>query len=409
MMMLHLSGGTAAWADVPLLPCIGLAAAAVCYVRGYRAARRGLARDYRASRVAHTRVARARGAAFVAGWLALAAALISPLHAAGEALLSMHMVQHVILMAGAAPLLVWSMPVGTLVRGLPRALVAPATGMMRHVAPLRRRATRPATAIVLQMAVLWVWHMPAMYQASVRYATVHALQHSTLLIAALLYWASIPLHARAHAHHRARVMTGIASLFATTLQMGALAALFTFSRLPWYDVYVTHGSAAALADQQLAGVLMWVPGGIPYMVVALTFVWRLLSGHQAVRAPARAAAGVALCLVAVAGTGCNRPSYGDGESLAHGDARRGQHLIKSYGCVACHIVPGVSGGDAHVGPALSGLKQRVYIAGVIPNSPENLVAWVQDPKKIDSATAMPKVGVSEADAKDIASYLYSIR
>jgi cytochrome c1 len=72
-------------------------------------------------------------------------------------------------------------------------------------------------------------------------------------------------------------------------------------------------------------------------------------------------------------------------------------------------VPGVSGGNAHVGPALSGLKQRVYIAGVTPNSPENLVGWIRDPKSIDSATAMPKVGVSEADARDIASYLYSIR
>jgi cytochrome c1 len=72
-------------------------------------------------------------------------------------------------------------------------------------------------------------------------------------------------------------------------------------------------------------------------------------------------------------------------------------------------VSGVIGANGLVGPPLSGLAQRAYIAGVLPNAPENMVRWIEDPKKVDSLTAMPAVGVTPADARDIAAYLYTLR
>lgn len=91
-----------------------------------------------------------------------------------------------------------------------------------------------------------------------------------------------------------------------------------------------------------------------------------------------------------------------------GDPDRGRTLIRSYGCHACHTVPGVSGADALVGPPLSHWRWRVYIAGRVPNSPDALVRWIMDPRTVDPLTAMPDMGVSEADARDIAAYLFTL-
>lgn len=89
------------------------------------------------------------------------------------------------------------------------------------------------------------------------------------------------------------------------------------------------------------------------------------------------------------------------------DAERGKVLIQQYGCSACHTVPGVPGARGRVGPRLDQLSTKIYIAGVLPNSPQNLVFWIQHPQEVDPRTAMPDLGVSEKDARDIAAHLYS--
>ena len=94
--------------------------------------------------------------------------------------------------------------------------------------------------------------------------------------------------------------------------------------------------------------------------------------------------------------------------LTGGDPLRGRLLVHEYGCDACHTIPGVPGADREVGPPLAGLANRVYIAGVLPNVPENLMAWIEDPRSASPKTAMPDVGVTSADARHIAAYLYSI-
>jgi cytochrome c2 len=95
--------------------------------------------------------------------------------------------------------------------------------------------------------------------------------------------------------------------------------------------------------------------------------------------------------------------------IAGGDAERGRTVMKKYGCNTCHMIPGVRGADALVGPPLIGIAQRMYIGGVTTNTPEHMVAWIENPKVFDSKTAMPNTGVTHRDAVDIASYLYTLK
>lgn len=95
--------------------------------------------------------------------------------------------------------------------------------------------------------------------------------------------------------------------------------------------------------------------------------------------------------------------------MVGGNPSRGPMLIRSYGCSTCHTIAGVAGANGLVGPPLTGIAQRSFIAGVLPNAPENMVRWIEDPKAVDPLTAMPALGVSPADARDIAAYLYTLR
>jgi cytochrome c len=85
---------------------------------------------------------------------------------------------------------------------------------------------------------------------------------------------------------------------------------------------------------------------------------------------------------------------------------RGEAMIRQYGCGACHVVPGVRGAVGLVGPRLDRVREQIYVAGVLTQTPENLAFWIASPKQADPLTAMPDLGVPEADARDIAAYLY---
>jgi cytochrome c len=99
----------------------------------------------------------------------------------------------------------------------------------------------------------------------------------------------------------------------------------------------------------------------------------------------------------------------DAAMLTGGSPERGRSAVRAYGCGSCHTVPGVRGANATVGPNLSGIGHRAYIAGVLPNTPGNLVQWIRMPQNVDPKTAMPNLGVDAQDARDIASYLYSMK
>lgn len=92
-----------------------------------------------------------------------------------------------------------------------------------------------------------------------------------------------------------------------------------------------------------------------------------------------------------------------------GDPRHGPSLVRQYGCGTCHTIKGVAGANGRVGPPLTGFGERVYIAGTVPNRPDMLVRWIMDPPALQPRTAMPNVGVTEADARHLAAYLYTVR
>jgi cytochrome c len=95
--------------------------------------------------------------------------------------------------------------------------------------------------------------------------------------------------------------------------------------------------------------------------------------------------------------------------LVHGEPSRGPDKIRKYGCYGCHVIPGVIGANGLVGPPLAGIGNRVFIAGKLPNSPENITRWIQHPRSIDPHTAMPEMGVTDEDSRDIAAYLYTLQ
>jgi cytochrome c2 len=96
-------------------------------------------------------------------------------------------------------------------------------------------------------------------------------------------------------------------------------------------------------------------------------------------------------------------------ALTGGSASRGKVAITAYGCGACHVIPGVRGADGRVGPSLADIANQAYVAGVVSNTPQHLIAWIEHPPALSPRTAMPDLNVSPADARDIAAYLYTLR
>jgi cytochrome c2 len=94
-------------------------------------------------------------------------------------------------------------------------------------------------------------------------------------------------------------------------------------------------------------------------------------------------------------------------ALTGGDPARGEAAILRHGCAGCHVIPGVRGPSGRVGPPLEDVARRVYLGGVVTNTPEHMIAWIVDPRAIDAKTAMPVTGISAREARDVAAYLYS--
>lgn len=113
------------------------------------------------------------------------------------------------------------------------------------------------------------------------------------------------------------------------------------------------------------------------------------------------------CLIAVAASGCS-PNGHEGARPLRGDAERGRAALAALECGACHVIPGVRGPRSHVGPSLDGFAGSVYIAGKFPNTPEILVRWLRDAPGMAPRTAMPPIAMSDAQADDIAAYLYTL-
>jgi putative membrane protein len=218
-----------------------------------------------------------RALAFVAGWSTLVAALLSPLDRAAGGSFAWHMVQHETLMLIAAPLLVIGRALPTFLWALPhRARLT--VGLATKAGWLRgswNTLTSPLSAWLLHAAALWLWHAPVLFNAAVTNPTVHDWQHASFLVTALIFW-----HALFHKSARARHGMALLYLFTTTIHTGVLGALLTFAGRPWYstlDAGLREASAlTALEDQQLGGLIMWVPGSMVYVAAALWLAARWL-------------------------------------------------------------------------------------------------------------------------------------
>jgi putative membrane protein len=221
---------------------------------------------------------RREDACFAAGWLVLVLALVSPLDALGEALFVAHMVQHLLLLLVAPPLLLAARPLGPVLLGLPGpfrrgAGVLLRAGLARAARALSRRAV---VVLALHGLALWAWHAPRAYDAALASELVHALEHASFFAAGLLFWSV--LHGAAR---KGGVGHGGAVLFVFggAMQGGGLGALLTVATRPLYESHRQSAPAfglSALEDQQLAGVVMWVPSGIVLAVVALAHASLLL-------------------------------------------------------------------------------------------------------------------------------------
>jgi putative membrane protein len=250
-----------AWSFEPLV-LLGLALTAWLYFHGVHALWRnaGAGRGVRAC----------EAGAFAAGWFVLVVALVSPLHRLGGVLFSAHMAQHELLMAVAAPLLVLGRPLVPFVWALPNTWRR-TVGSWAAFAPVRgtwELLSLPLLAWTLHAAAVWLWHAPPLFEATLRSELSHTLQHLSFLGSGLLFWWAVLRGREGRIGRPAAVLY----LFTTSLHTSLLGALLTFSSRLWYPLYTSSTAAwgvTPLEDQQLAGLIMWVPAGLAYLVATL--------------------------------------------------------------------------------------------------------------------------------------------
>jgi putative membrane protein len=223
-----------------------------------------------------------RAAAFLISQITIFAALISPLDAWASLRFSAHMFQHILLMHVAALLIVLSYPLPFLLLGLPGSTSARAgRWWAANVLGLRsiwRFISRPVVVWFIYVLTVWGWHFPGPYTAAVLNEWVHFLEHTSFLFAASLFWWTVVHYFGRHVEKRG---IGVLFLFVTAISTGVLGALLTFSTQPWYPIYVETAAVmgiSAVHDQNLAGLIMWVPEGVVYTSAALILMKTWLEG-----------------------------------------------------------------------------------------------------------------------------------
>ncbi|HXG92888.1 MAG TPA: cytochrome c oxidase assembly protein [Blastocatellia bacterium] len=251
------------WGFEPVV-IVCLALSAWLYIRGVRR----LWRESSAGRG----IRKWEAACYAGGWFALFIALVSPLHPMGRVLFSAHMTQHEVLMLVAAPLLILARPLIAFLWALP-------IGWRRKAGELSkarafqsawRAITNPLAAWAIHAAALWVWHAPALFQATIDNEWVHTLQHLSFLGSALLFWWAVIHSRRGLMNYGAAVLY----MFTTSVHSGVLGALITFASALVYPAYSNTTQSWGLTpieDQQLGGLIMWIPAGLVYIFAGLMF------------------------------------------------------------------------------------------------------------------------------------------
>jgi putative membrane protein len=250
-----------AWEFDPLV-VLGLAVSGVVYAIGLR-------RLWKTTRVG-SGLRRWQAGAFALGWFAAVVALISPLHPMGRVLFSAHMTQHEILMLVTAPLMVLGRPMVVFLWAFSNqtARKLAACTKARAWQKTWHAISNPFSAWLIHLFALWIWHVPSLFEATIENDFIHALQHISFLFSALLFWWAV-LHGR---HKVLGYGMAVLYMFTTALHSGILGALLTFTTILCYPSYAqtpTSWGLTPLEDQQLGGLIMWIPAGLVYIVAAL--------------------------------------------------------------------------------------------------------------------------------------------
>jgi putative membrane protein len=253
---------------------VGLAGGAWVYARGLRTlwGRAGRGRA----------VPVWRAVAYYGGLASVFIALVSPVDAVGAALFSVHMTQHLLLMMAAAPLIVLGDPVTVTLWALPvrwRRRVGLAWRRSRRLRAVWGVLTLAPIAWTLHVVTLWLWHAPGFYELALQSEPIHEFEHATFFVTALLFWWLL------FAPHGRGLGIGakVAYLFAAMLQGTILGAVITFARHPWYWSYfgtTKSWGLTPLEDQQLAGLIMWIPAGLIYLAALLPLLGSALVAHE---------------------------------------------------------------------------------------------------------------------------------
>ena len=243
----------------------GLAVFGLLYLAGSRGlARRGAVHPLR------------ERLAFAGGWATLVVSVLPPLDSLAVQLFSVHMAQHELMMLIGAPLVIAGRPLSTCLWGIPDRWRAPAASTLqtRPASRAWRILTAPLVAWALHGIAIWVWHLPVLYDMAVEHEGLHAVQHATFVGTSALFWWGL-LYGR---YGRSGYGAAVFYVFTTVVHTGILGAALTFAGVPLYPVYaapaITRG-VDLLQDQQVAGLLMWIPAGIVLTLlgVALFAAW----------------------------------------------------------------------------------------------------------------------------------------
>jgi putative membrane protein len=216
-----------------------------------------------------------RAGAFIAGLIVFAIALVWPVDRLAEESFAAHMAQHMVLMTIAAPLVVLSQPLVPLIPALPTSLGRTLATLAAALSPRRDRRFPIVVATVLQAVVLWAWHAPAVFLAAQRSEVIHLMQHASMVGVAIWFWWSLLRAGRKQAAPATAVLCALATLVHT----GMLGGLLTFARKPLYARPLLDDTVYfwSTEDQQLAGLIMWVPAGVAYLTAGLILASQMLN------------------------------------------------------------------------------------------------------------------------------------
>jgi putative membrane protein len=211
-------------------------------------------------------------AAFFCGWVVLLISVLPPLDGLSTQRFSAHMLQHELMMLVGAPLVIAGRPLPVWLWGLPARWRMPAGEVFRRsgVGGVWYALTAPLVAWVLHGLAVWVWHIPALYDAAVADEGIHALQHAIFVGTSSLFWWGL-LYGR---YGRAGYGAAVFYVFTTVIHTGLLGAILTFAGRPFYPIYLGPAQADGIdpvADQQLAGLVMWIPAGVILTLLGLGF------------------------------------------------------------------------------------------------------------------------------------------